>query len=85
MGRNTTIGGMVSAPVLIAGTCAGAFNEKQVRQLRQTAACRKCDLSGANLSGADLSKANLTDVNLYNAIWTDGSRCRQGSTGLCRK
>ncbi len=49
----------------------------------------KANLSGANLYDADLSRAiikdtNFSKANLYNAIWPDGKRCRQGSTGTCK-
>jgi hypothetical protein len=48
------------------------------------------DLSGANLSGANLSYANISGINLSNAdlsgaVWTDGTKCAEGSTGECKK
>ncbi|PKN70725.1 MAG: pentapeptide repeat-containing protein [Deltaproteobacteria bacterium HGW-Deltaproteobacteria-10] len=50
----------------------------------------KADLSGAKLSGADLYMANLKEAklsgaDLSRATWTDGSRCKDGSIGECKK
>ena len=56
----------------------GAFDEGDLKKLKATNACVKCDLSGTNLSGenlkganlfrANLTRANLTDADLTNAI-----------------
>jgi len=43
------------------------------------------DLSYANLKGAKLGGANLKGAKLERTIWIDGTICRQGSVGFCRK
>lgn len=48
------------------------------------------DLTDANLSGANLNNANvegaeLTNADLSDAVWTDGYRCQDGSSGDCLK
>ncbi|MGO9136211.1 MAG: pentapeptide repeat-containing protein [Syntrophales bacterium] len=48
------------------------------------------ELTNANLSGANLNNANLLGVdlrgaNLSDAVWTDGNRCQDGSSGDCLK
>ncbi len=53
------------------------------------------DLSGANLSfvkfrdaslaNANLSNANLTSADLSGAVWIDGIKCQEGSSGDCLK
>ena len=48
------------------------------------------DLFNANLSGADLSNANLSGAYLLgtflsDTIWTDGSKCKNGSISECVK
>lgn len=50
----------------------------------------KANLSGANLSGANLSYAtlsgaDLSGADLSGALWTDGTKCAEGSTGECKK
>jgi len=47
------------------------------------------NLSGANLYDANLTKADLKgailgNANLTGATWTDGRKCKQGSTGTCK-
>ena len=47
------------------------------------------NLSGANLYDANLTKADLkgailSNANLSGATWTDGRKCKQGSTGTCK-
>jgi len=59
---------------------AAAFNVADVQKLKTTNSCIRCDLSGANLNGAALSNAQLDG-----ATWTDGSICKQGSVGECKK
>ena len=46
----------------------GAFDEGDLKKLKATNACVKCDLSGTNLSGANLKGANLDGANLQDAI-----------------
>lgn len=69
---------------------AAAFNPADVERLKATSECPNCDLSGANLSEANLSGAYLGEANLDDAIlsgtsWTDGTRCKEGSVGSCKK
>ena len=42
------------------------------------------DLTGANLTGAQNTNTDFSRANLTNAIWFDGKKCGQGSTGECR-
>jgi hypothetical protein len=59
----------------------------------QGASLRQANLSAADLSGADLryadltgsrlTGANLSGVRLGGAIWIDGRRCADASTGRC--
>jgi len=44
---------------------------------------RSSDLSYADLSGARLGGALLDNARLDNAYWSDGSRCAEGSIGVC--
>jgi hypothetical protein len=44
----------------------------------------RANLSGANLSYANLSGADLSDTDLSGALWTDGKKCKEGSTGECK-
>jgi len=59
---------------------AAAWDEAQLQQLKTTNQCSNCDLSNANLSGANLSGATLSG-----ATWMDGSLCKDGSAGECKK
>jgi uncharacterized protein YjbI with pentapeptide repeats len=43
------------------------------------------NLTGANLIDANLSGANLAGADLSGARWTDGTVCKAGSVGECRK
>lgn len=52
-----------------------AFDENDVQKLLNTNKCERCDLSGASLS----------DANLSVAIWTNGSKCKKGSIGECKR
>ena len=45
----------------------------------------RANLSGANLSYATISGANLSGADLSGALWTDGIKCAEGSTGACKK
>jgi hypothetical protein len=45
----------------------------------------RADLSGANLSYANLSGTDLSGADLSGALWTDGTKCAEGSTGECKK
>ena len=45
----------------------GAFDEGDLKKLKATNACVKCDLSGTNLSGENLKGANLDGANLQEA------------------
>ena len=42
----------------------GAFSEEDLKKLKATGSCVKCDLSGANLSWSNLTEADLTEANL---------------------
>jgi len=44
-----------------------------------TAFLRKANMNGANLTGA-----NLTGADLSGAVWTDGSKCANGSVKECK-
>ncbi len=46
---------------------------------------REAYLRVTNLTGANLSQAHLNGANLSNATWTDGSKCKDGSVGECKK
>lgn len=56
------------------------FAPADLQKLKATNSCPKCDLSGANLSESHLDNASLT-----NAVWIDGTRCKSGSMGECKK
>lgn len=43
------------------------------------------DLSYANLKGAKINGASMKDTKLERTIWIDGTICRIGSIGSCRK
>jgi hypothetical protein len=45
----------------------------------------RANLSGANLSYANVSGANLSGADLSGALWTDGIKCAEGSTGTCKR
>ena len=59
-----------------------------------TAYLRNTDLSGSNLSnayfskailtGAEMKDANMTGANLSEAVWTDGTKCDEGSVKECK-
>ena len=42
----------------------GAFSEEDLKKLKATGSCVKCDLSEADLDWLKLSDANLTGANL---------------------
>ena len=51
----------------------GAFSESDLKKLKVTGNCIKCDLSGVDLwgndlNGANLPRADLTDANLTEAF-----------------
>ena len=46
---------------------AGAFSEEDLKRLKDTKECTKCDLKGADLRGTDLRWTNLTRTNLTGA------------------
>jgi uncharacterized protein YjbI with pentapeptide repeats len=43
------------------------------------------NLSHANLAGAILSNTKLNGARLDEAIWIDGTKCKEGSVGGCKK
>lgn len=43
------------------------------------------NLHEANLRGANLGGTNLFGANLSGATWTDGSKCKEGSVGECKR
>jgi uncharacterized protein YjbI with pentapeptide repeats len=45
----------------------------------------RANLSDANLTYANLTGADLTGADLSGAIWTDGTKCGDNSTGECKK
>jgi uncharacterized protein YjbI with pentapeptide repeats len=45
----------------------------------------KANLFGANLTDANLTGAHMFGANFSNALWTDGTICKEGSIGKCRK
>jgi hypothetical protein len=65
---------------LLSGSGAYAYNEMQLQQLKTTKMCPYC-----NLGNAHLFQANLGGANLSGATWTDGSTCKEGSKGECKK
>ena len=73
-----------AALFLLSGLCY-AFKQDDVDKLLNTKQCAWCDLGNAELSGAKLENANLADADLSGAQWTDGGKCKQGSTGECLK
>ena len=44
-----------------------AYKESDLKKLKSTKSCPKCDLTDLNLSGANLSGANLSGSNLSGA------------------
>ena len=46
---------------------ADAFSEADLKRLKDTKTCTKCDLKGADLRGTDLRWTNLTRTNLTGA------------------
>ena len=73
-----------AALFLLAGLCY-AFKQDDVDKLLNTKQCAWCDLSNVELADADLAGANLSGAHLSGAQWTDGGKCKQGSTGECQK
>ena len=59
---------------LAASTLSYGFDEKQLKTLKASNACKKCDLSGANLSGANLTSTILQSANLSGANLS-GANC----------
>jgi uncharacterized protein YjbI with pentapeptide repeats len=49
---------------------AHSADPRDVRRLRQTGECQRCNLVGANLRGANLRDVNLKEANLKNADLT---------------
>ncbi len=45
----------------------------------------RANLSDANLSYANLSGADLSDADFSGALWTDGTKCGEGSSGECKR
>ncbi len=109
---------MIGSVLSVSGVYA--YSEADLKKLRTTNSCPKCNLDNANLSGAKLSMANLAGARLFKAnlskadlsgakltgadlymanlkdaklggadlstaTWTDGSRCKEGSIGECKK
>ncbi len=50
-----------------------AVNQQDLEQLRATAACPRCDLSGADFANANLTGVNLRDANLKGANFTQAN------------
>ena len=51
----------------LVSTGAYAFDSEHLKQLKETNACSKCDLSDADLSDLDLAKAKINRTNLSGA------------------
>jgi uncharacterized protein YjbI with pentapeptide repeats len=89
-GKKLVIGSSFLAIYLLYGTSLlFAFDDKQLRQLKKTSVCQKCDLSNAKLSGLDLTSANLPSTNLSGADlsgsalnWADLSKANLSGTNL---
>ena len=68
----------INIAATLAASSASAFDPADLKKLKGTNECVKCDLAnanltlanltGANLNGADLSKAKLSGANLKEAI-----------------
>jgi len=43
------------------------------------------NMKSANLTGANLTGAYLSGADLSLAVWTDGTICKEGSIGTCKK
>ena len=50
--------------LLVFSVGVGAYDEDDLKKLKTTNECPKCDLSQANLTGAYLRGTNLTGANL---------------------
>ena len=51
----------------------------------QHANLKGANLKGANLYEAKLKDADLSGADLSGAIWTDGTTCKTGSIGTCKR
>jgi len=78
--RSVIIHGVVIIGLFLVIAMSHAFDPADLQKLKTTNSCPKCDLSGANLSELHLDNASLTD-----AVWTDGTKCKSGSIGECKK
>ena len=56
--------------LLVCSVGVGAYDEDDLKKLKTTDECPRCDLSQANLTGAYLRGANLTGANLTEADLT---------------
>jgi len=43
------------------------------------------NLENATLTGANMSESHLDNASLTGAVWTDGTKCKSGSIGECKK
>lgn len=64
---------MVALTVLAGGTAGHAFNANDAKKLRNTNACKQCDLAGVLMHGADLSGAVMTGSNLTAASFDEAN------------
>jgi hypothetical protein len=62
---------LILAFALILPLSVGAFKPEDLKRLKETDRCLKCDLSDANLRHANLYLANLADANLWGANLAD--------------
>ena len=58
---------LISALLLVVASNGWAYNETDLAKLRATNACKRCDLSGADLRGANPRSADLRDTYLRGA------------------
>jgi uncharacterized protein YjbI with pentapeptide repeats len=77
---------MASVFGLFTLTTSRAFDDKQLKDLRKSNNCVKCDLTNAKLGGldlsyADLSSANLTGADLSNSTFYSANLSKANLTG----
>ena len=68
---------LISALLLfVASTNSWAYNETDLAKLRATNACKRCDLSGADLRGANLNNQTYAKTILKNTKLDGAKYCK---------
>jgi hypothetical protein len=64
---------LIAICALILPLSVGAYEPENLKRLKKTNECLKCDLSYANLRGANLQGANLERANLEGVYYWESS------------